>query len=110
MKEYHPPAHLRDFQPQNQKLRHEASVTGSDRFNVAAWDMDERAGRVRLLSADDLKFIDLLFCDTIAYEVVKHRRSVKSQLLSDKSLCDIASAAERLPGFGSTAKAAGSLG
>ena len=110
MKEYHPPAHLRDFQPKSQKLRHEASVTGSDRFNVGAWEVDERAGRVRILSAGDLKFIDLLFCDTIAHGVVKHRGSVKSQLLSDESMRDIASAAERLPGFGRTARAAGGLG
>ena len=110
MKEYHPPAHLRDFQTKSQKLRHEASVTGSDRLNIGAWDMDERAGRVRLLSAGDLKFIDLLFCDTIAYGVVKHRCSVKSQLLSSESLREVASVAEGLPGFGSTARAASSLG
>jgi len=110
MKEYHPTAHLRDFQQTSQKLRHQASVAGGDGFNSSARDIHEHAGDVRLLSAGDLKFVDLLFCDTITYGVVKHRNSVKSQLLSDKSLREIASVAESLPGFGSTARAAGSLG
>jgi DNA-binding transcriptional regulator YhcF (GntR family) len=104
MEEYHPPAHLRDFQTTSQKLRHQASM---DRRRAASVrDVHKYNGKVPLLSGADLKFIDLLFCDTIAYLFVKHPNSVPSQLLSDESLQEIASVAKGLPGTRKLARAA----
>ncbi len=108
IKEYPLRPTVRDFAEASQRLRDEISVVAS--LNVDFQDTHEGDGEARLLSSADLKFIDLLFCDTIAFGAVKHRNSVKCQLLSDKSLREIASAAERLPGLKKTAKTARSLG
>jgi hypothetical protein len=40
-------------------------------------------------SSADLKGFDLLFCDSLGYAVVKHRRSVKYRLISEESLAEI---------------------
>jgi hypothetical protein len=110
MQDYQPPAHLRDFDEKSQGLRHEASVSSRNTSNVSERNMPKGDADVRVLSADDLKFIDLLFCDTIAHGWVKHRNCVKAQLLSDESLREIVAVAQRLVGFKKTAKAAGGGG
>jgi DNA-binding transcriptional regulator YhcF (GntR family) len=51
-----------------------------------------------LVSERDLRGVDLLFCDSITYNAVRHPRRIKYQLLSDKSLGEIASAYKALPG------------
>jgi hypothetical protein len=50
------------------------------------------------LFAAELDFIDILFCDSIVYEAIKHchRRSVRCQLLSDDSLKAVVAAAKSL--------------
>ena len=40
----------------------------------------------QLRSTSDLSFLDILFCDSIAYKAVKHPRRVRCQLLSNESL------------------------
>ena len=42
-----------------------------------------------LSSSPDLEGFDLLFCDSLGYAVVKHRRSVKYRLISEESLAEI---------------------
>jgi GntR family transcriptional regulator len=103
MEEYPQRPTVRDFEPTSQKLRHEISVAAS--MNVGVPGGIEGAGETRLLSSDDLKFIDLLLCDTIAFGAVKHRHSVKCQLLSDESLREVAALAGNLPGFETAASA-----
>jgi DNA-binding transcriptional regulator YhcF (GntR family) len=49
-----------------------------------------------LLSAIDLDFVDILFCDSITYKVVKHRRRIRAQLLSDESLKAVAARSKSL--------------
>jgi hypothetical protein len=107
MEEYPQRPTVRDFEPTSQKLRHEISVAAS--LNVGVPDRIEGDGESRLLSSADLKFIDLLLCDTIAFGAVKHRHSVRCQRLSDESLCEIASVAEMLPGSKKAAREASSL-
>ena len=70
----------------------DAQNSGQD-ISTATGDRPQIHGteEVRLMSSADLGFIDLLFSDSIAYGAVKHRRSVKYQLLSDESLQEIAS-------------------
>ena len=41
----------------------------------------------------ELQAIDLLFCDSIAYRLVKHRRGVKYRLIADESIDEIANIA-----------------
>jgi len=41
------------------------------------------------VSSADLKGFDLLFCDSVGFAVVKHRRSVKYRLISEESLAEI---------------------
>lgn len=51
----------------------------------------------RELSASaDLNGFDLLFCDSLGYAVVKHRRSVKYRLISDESLAEIENIAKAM--------------
>jgi hypothetical protein len=106
--EFRPPALLRHFQETSQKLRHEAWLAQTAAVNAGASEPDER--ECRILSMADLKFIDLLFCDTIAHAFVKHRNNVKSQLLSDESLREIASVAEPLSAPKRIARVASSQG
>lgn len=47
-------------------------------------------------STCDLSFLDILFCDSIAYKAVKHPRRVRCQLLSDESLNAVAAKFESL--------------
>jgi DNA-binding transcriptional regulator YhcF (GntR family) len=68
----------------------------------APWHADLPLG-----SMEDLRAVDLLFCDSIAYDAVRHPRRIKYQLLSPESLREIAAVAERLPGFRKTAEADG---
>lgn len=42
-----------------------------------------------LSSSADLKGFDLLFCDSLGYAAVKHRRSIKYRLISEESLAEI---------------------
>ena len=49
-----------------------------------------------LLSSADLGFVDILFCDSITYETVKHRQRIRCQLLSDKSLEAVAARSKSL--------------
>ena len=42
-----------------------------------------------LSSSPDFKGFDLLFCDSLGYAVVKHRKSVRYRLISDESLAEI---------------------
>jgi GntR family transcriptional regulator len=42
-----------------------------------------------LSSSADLKGFDLLFCDSLGYAVVKHRKSIKYRLISEESLSEI---------------------
>ena len=46
------------------------------------------------LSVTDLNFVDVLFCDSIVYNAVKHPRKIRWQLLSDESLAAVKSKAE----------------
>jgi DNA-binding transcriptional regulator YhcF (GntR family) len=50
----------------------------------------------RPLSAADLNSVDVLFCDSIAYQLVKHRRRVRWQLLSKESLEAVAARSKSL--------------
>lgn len=43
-----------------------------------------------LATTKDLRAVDLLFCDSIAYDAVKHPNRIKYQLLSQESLREIA--------------------
>jgi GntR family transcriptional regulator len=43
----------------------------------------------RELSSPDLDGFDLLFCDSLGYAVVKHRKSVNYRLISEESLAEI---------------------
>ena len=43
-----------------------------------------------LLGVDDLQTVDLLFCDSITYDAVKHPNRIKYQLLSPETLRDVA--------------------
>lgn len=42
-----------------------------------------------LLPVHDLQAVDLLFCDSITYDAVKHPNRIKYQLLSPESLREI---------------------
>jgi GntR family transcriptional regulator len=46
-------------------------------------------GARELSSSADLKGFDLLFCDSLGYAVVKHRKSIKYRLISEESLSEI---------------------
>lgn len=108
MKVYPPHPHVRDFEPTSQKMRREISVAASQPVGVP--DGIEGDSEAPLLSSDDLKFVDLLLCDTIAYGAVKHSRSVRCQLLSDESLQEIVSAAKLLRGLKRNSRGDSSLG
>jgi hypothetical protein len=56
----------------------------------------EETIELRPSSTADLGAIDLLFCDSLTYEAVKHPRKVMHRLLSDESLREIAAAAKSL--------------
>ena len=43
----------------------------------------------RLSSPADLQGLDVLFCDSLAYPVLKHRKRIKYRLISDESLAEI---------------------
>ena len=48
------------------------------------------------LSFTDLAAVDLLFCDSVAYGRVQHKRKVKYRLLSEESIAEIKSAAKSI--------------
>lgn len=50
----------------------------------------------QLLSSDDLRLVDILFCDSIAYAAVKHRRHVRCSMLTAESIEAVAVAAKSL--------------
>ena len=50
----------------------------------------------QLRSTRDLSFLDILFCDSIAYEAMKHPRRVRCQLLSNESLMAVSAKFESL--------------
>ena len=64
-----------------------------DRFRVPRVALS--ASR-ELASSADLQGIDLLFCDSLGYAVVKHRRCVKYRLISAESLAEIANIANAM--------------
>jgi GntR family transcriptional regulator len=80
---------VRSFAAADKKQHAGTAITAKD---------GRQAGTEELLlrSTADLGGIDLLFCDSIAYAAVKHPRRIMYRLLSDKSLLDVASAAESL--------------
>jgi hypothetical protein len=52
---------------------------------LSAWHADLPLG-----SMEDLQAVGLLFCDSIAYDAVRHPHRIKYQLLSPESLRQIA--------------------
>jgi GntR family transcriptional regulator len=48
------------------------------------------------LSSDDLRGLDLLFCDSLAYRIIKHPRKLKYRLISPESLVEVDSAAKSM--------------
>ena len=65
--------------------------------NVSRKDVETRvAGETTMLTARDLQAMDLLFCDSITYNGVKHPRRIKYQLLSDESLREIVTVSRSL--------------
>ena len=55
-----------------------------------------RRSHAVLSSSPDLEGFDLLFCDSLGYAVVKHRRSVKYRLISERSLAEIENIAKAM--------------
>lgn len=49
-----------------------------------------------VLTAADLGFVDILFCDSITFAAVKHRRRIRCKMLSAESLEAVAAAAKSL--------------
>jgi len=64
------------------------------------------AAAPKLSLSADLQGLDLLFCDSLAYPVVKHRRTIKYRLISKESLAEIENIAKVMlrPGPSSPAK------
>jgi hypothetical protein len=89
IKDYPERTPVRTFVTEDKISRDNILLTAEPDVVVA--DIEEGRGKVPLWSPADLKFIDLLFCDTIAYGALQHRNMVKSQLLDNKSLTAVAS-------------------
>jgi len=84
-------------------LPNEQSLRLSDTWRLP----DDTFGEVRVshvpgsvsrepASSADLKGFDLLFCDSLGYAVLKHRRSVKYRLISEESLAEIGNIANAM--------------
>jgi len=91
--------HFRDFL-EYKKIYVRKLAAGSEQFNgaeiVAGFHSPHADEDDRLLSAADLNSVDVLFCDSITYYFVKHRRRVRWQLLSNESLEAVAARSKSL--------------
>jgi GntR family transcriptional regulator len=78
------------WDPADQKLRHK--VHGSPHLTSETG----RPADAPFNCASDLEAMDLLFCDSVAYNTVKHPRRVLYRLMSEPSLQQVALAAHEL--------------
>src|SRR5215469_6972155 len=83
---------LADYSPNEESLRL------SDTWRLPDEESrDTHRGSHAVLSVSPgLEGFDLLFCDSLGYAVVKHRRSVKYRLISEKSLAEIENIAKAM--------------
>jgi serine phosphatase RsbU (regulator of sigma subunit)/DNA-binding transcriptional regulator YhcF (GntR family) len=89
--------HFSKYEPIPIRKPTEGSVQSDKPSMVARSDSAHRKedeGELRF--SGDLDFVDILLCDSIAYKVVKHRRSVPCRLLSNESLEAVAARSESL--------------
>ena len=82
---------LADYCPNEQSLKLSDTWRLSDEKLSDAFRLSHVRGDAarELSSSADLKGFDLLFCDSLGYAAVKHRRSVKYRLISEESLAEI---------------------
>jgi serine phosphatase RsbU (regulator of sigma subunit)/DNA-binding transcriptional regulator YhcF (GntR family) len=71
-------------------------VQSDDRVVADSDFLHRNEGEGKVWFSGNLDFVDILFCDSIAYQVVKHRQPVRCQLLSDESLKAVAARFESL--------------
>jgi DNA-binding transcriptional regulator YhcF (GntR family) len=72
----------------------DGALVHKTRDGVRGNDQNEGFTGFPQLASEDLRAIDLLFCDSITYHRIKHPRRVMYQLLSDESLREVASLAK----------------
>lgn len=84
---------LTDYSPNEQSLNlSDTWRLPNQKFSDAFGLSHVRGDTARELSSSaDLKGFDLLFCDSLGYAAVKHRRSIKYRLISEESLAEIES-------------------
>lgn len=88
---------LTDYFPNEQSLNLSDTWRLPERFGDTFRLSHVLGDAPRELSASaDLNGFDLLFCDSLGYAVVKHRRSVKYRLISDESLAEIENIAKAM--------------
>ena len=79
--------------------KYENAIPDTDVQTLASGDNPQKHKKddtVPLLSSDDLRPVDILFCDSIADAAVKHRRHVRCPMLTAESLEAVAVAAKSL--------------
>ena len=83
---------LADYSP------NEESLSLSDTWRLPDEKFSDTHGRSHAVPSwsPNLEGFDLLFCDSLSYEVVKHPRGVKYRLISEKSLAEIENIAKAM--------------
>jgi len=76
----HPPDLSDTWRLPDTRFSETVSVSSSREAAVAA---------PKLSLSADLQGLDLVFCDSLAYSVVKHRRTIQYRLISEESLAEI---------------------
>jgi len=83
---------LADYSPNEESLR----LSDTWRLPDEESRDTHRRSHAVLSVSPGLEGFDLLFCDSLGYAVVKHRRSVKYRLISEKSLAEIENIAKAM--------------
>jgi hypothetical protein len=71
----------------------ESSPEVYDSWLLADTRLRTTGGKIAPLPAAELNAFDLLFCDSVSYSLVKHKRAVRYRLVSNESLADVANLA-----------------